>query len=137
MEQKQIQAPLPPTGGRVVENCIPIRPDREDLDQAVNAVMEGCGFAARRLRLKIRAVVEFEDRRQDTYREFESPVEISAAMIDAWKRYEKQGARLRVHMGAGKFFEEGYWHNSNSWHWDTETLREEKLRAEARVGSWG
>lgn len=118
----------------MVENCIPIRPDREDLDQAVNAVMEGCDFAARRLRLKIRAVIELHEGKREGCA---TPAEIAAALVDAWKRYTKQGARLRVHMNAGKFFEEGYWLNSNSWHWDTETLRQEKLEAEARVGSWG
>jgi hypothetical protein len=132
-EQKQIQDPPTPQGGRVVKNCIPIRPDRDDLDQAADAVMQGCDFAARRLRLKIRAVVE----QQDAGQKFESSVEIAAAMIDAWTRYTRQGARLRVHMNASKFFEEGYWLNSNSWHWDSDTLRAEKLEMEARVGSWG
>ncbi len=136
-EQKQIQDPPTPQGGRVVKNCIPIRLDRDDLDQAANAVMEGCNFAARRLRLSLRVVIEQQDRRQDADRKFESPVEIAAAMVDAWQRYTKQGARLRVHMSAAKFFEQGYWLNSNSWHWDSDTLRAEKLEMEARVGSWG
>lgn len=134
-EQKQIQTPPTPSrgeGGRVPKNCIPIRPDREDLDQAVDAVMDGCGFTARRLRLKLRAVVE----QQERLPEAASPVEIAAAMVDAWKRYTKQGARLRAHMNAGRFFEEGYWLNSQSWHWDADTLREERQSAEARAGSY-
>jgi DNA-binding MarR family transcriptional regulator len=107
----------------------------DGLDAAVDQVMQDCGFTARRLRLKLRAVIEQQDKRADTYRPFESPAEVAAAMVDAWKRYAVQGLRLRVHLNAARFFEEGYWLDSKSWHWDGDAIREERKRMEASVGS--
>jgi DNA-binding transcriptional regulator YhcF (GntR family) len=136
--------PNPPQAGGGVK-CVPItalcaKPERLDVEAAVESVMRECGFTARRLRLTIRAVVsqviEREDGRTDTARQFEFPEEIAVAMIDAWQRYTKQGLRLKAHMNAAKFFGEGYWMNSNSWHWDNETIREERQSAQASVGSW-
>jgi hypothetical protein len=106
------------------------------VESAVDRVMQGCAFTARRLRLKIRAVVAQQNARQDTHREFESLDEIASAMIDAWKRYTSQGTRLRIHMNAARFFEEGFWLDLNSWHWDNATIREERDSAQARVGTW-
>lgn len=99
---------------------------------AVEQVMRGCKFTARRLRLKIRAVIE-----QQVCLGERSPAEVAAAMVDAWQRYTKQGLRLRVHMKAAPFFEEGYWLTSDSWYWDNDTIKQERLEAEARVGSLG
>jgi hypothetical protein len=105
------------------------------IDAAVKRVMTMCGFTARRLRLKLRAVVEQEDLRTDTERPFEFPEETADAMIDAWQRYGRQGARLYRHRDAAEFFEGGFWRNSNLWDWDKHALREEGLAAHAGVGS--
>jgi len=64
------------------------------------------------------------------------PATIALAMIDAWKRFQSQGMRLRVRWSPNNFFSEGHWRNSQGWHWDNDALREERLQAEARVGSW-
>jgi hypothetical protein len=113
-------------------------PRDQAIDLAVDQVMQGCGFTAVRLRRKLREVVLQQDRITDTSRHFESPAEISAAMVDAWDRYTKQGTRLRVHMSATNFFMQGAWLRPSSWHWDNETIRAEKLAMEATAGrNWG
>jgi len=100
------------------------------LDRAIDQVMQGCGFTKRRLRIVIRGQIlqraDFGD----------EPATIALAMIDAWKRFQSQGMRLRVRWSPTNFFSEGHWRNSHGWHWDNDALREERLQAEARVGSW-
>lgn len=132
-EQKQIQlTPQPPAAqGERADSAAELFlvSDQPSADAIVDQVMLGCGFTARRLRVKLLAVVK------QRVGLGESPVDVSAAMVDKWQRYTKQGARLRVHMSAAKFFEEGYWLNPNSWHWDSDTLREEQLAMNASVGT--
>ena len=95
----------------------------------MDQVMQGCGFTARRLKSALRAVIELEVDKG-------SPAPTAAlAMIAAWKSYILQDASLRVKWGARRFFEEGYWRDPRSWHWDGQKLREDRLRMEARVGS--
>ena len=98
-------------------------------EAAVEDVMEACGFTAGRLRKKL-CVVAMQRAKQG-----KTPAEVSAAMIDAWQRYGKQGARLFRHRTAAEFFEGGLWLNANLWDWDTQTLREEQLSMNARTGS--
>ena len=38
------------------------------------------------------------------------------------------------HMSAAEFFEGPYWRDANTWNWDAKYIREERLRAVARVG---
>lgn len=58
-------------------------------------------------------------------------------MIDAWERYSKQGLRLYRHRPPAEFYECGLWLDSNRWDWDTQLIRDERVYAEARVGSRG
>ena len=119
-------------------NCVPIRaakpavrPAGEEraIEVATDEVMKCCGFTARRLRLKLRAVVV------QRVGIGHAPAEVAAAMVDAWQRYGKQGKRLFRHRSAAEFYEGGLWLNSNLWDWDSVELREEQMAMNARVGS--
>jgi hypothetical protein len=104
----------------------------DDLEIAVTAqvVMIGCGWTDEKLRPIIVAQLDMQEQSG------EGLVETSQKMIAAWKLYKQQGSRLRFKWGARKFIGEGYWSNSESWPWDAMVLREERLRANARVGSY-
>lgn len=97
---------------------------------AVDQVMQGCAFTARRLRPALAAVI------QQQADKGEPPPTTALAMIAAWKSFTNQGERVRFKWGARRFFAEGYWRNSESWPWDAAVLRDEHVRAQASVGSW-
>lgn len=104
------------------------------LEDAVDQVMRGCGFTARRLRVVIREVLCQET--QDSEKPYVLALsEALVGMVEAWEDFTSQGARLRFKWGARKFFAEGYWRNRESWPWDNEVLKQEQLQAQARVGS--
>jgi hypothetical protein len=108
-----------------------VRIDTTPIDLAVDQVMQGCGFTARRLRSALRAVIQ-----QEADKGVAAPT-TALAMIAAWKKYILQDSKLRVKWGARRFFEEGYWRDARSWPWDGQALRDEQRQAEARVGtSW-
>jgi hypothetical protein len=100
------------------------------VDAAVEQVMQGCGFTARRLGPVLREVI-----RQQADRG-EPPPTTALAMIAAWKSYILQGSKLRVRWGARRFFAEGYWSKPDGWPWDGAALREERMQAEAQIGSY-
>jgi hypothetical protein len=100
------------------------------VDAAVEQVMQGCGFTARRLGPVLREVI-----RQQADRG-EPPPTTALAMIAAWKSYILQGSKLRVRWGARRFFAEGYWNKPDGWPWDGAALREERMQAEAQIGSY-
>ena len=112
----------------VVANCVPIR-EAVPVDLALDQVMQGCGFTARRLSTALRLVIQLE-----ADKGIPAPT-TALAMMDAWKRYITQGVNIKAKWGARRFFEEGYWRDSRSWHWDAQVLRDERIRAESRVGS--
>jgi len=97
---------------------------------AVDQVMRGCGFTARRLRPVMAAVIQQEADKG------EPPPKTALAMIAAWSSYILQGEKLRCKWGARRFFAEGYWRESESWPWDAVVLREQQVRAQASVGSY-
>jgi hypothetical protein len=123
--------PLPPMGaqtGKVPRGMVSTEGEAS-LQRAVDQVMQGCCFTKRRLRKLVREQIL---QRSDAGGELPT---IALAMIDAWKRFQAQGPRLRVRWSPANFFSEGHWRNSKGWHWDNEVLREERLQTEARVGS--
>jgi len=143
-EQKLKAPPLPPTGGTGPKNCIPIRLSdttapvacsdaavETSVDYAVARVYRECGFVAARLRRRLHAVAE------QRVEQGEAPEEVADRMIDAWRRYGKQGTRLYRRRSPAEFYEAGLWLNSNLWDWDNAEIRQERLNMEARAGSFG
>jgi hypothetical protein len=122
--------PTPLQGGACVEPVKPVKvsPARADelrgeelaaVERALAAVMQGCGFTSVRLVPVLRKVILQE---ADKGR---IPARSAAAIMAAWKEFNRQGERLRFKWAASKFFGEGYWKNSESWPWDAQVLREE------------
>ena len=132
-EQKQ-NTPLPPSqasGECEVEKENDAQPLSDpQIAATVQVVMIGCGWTDEKLRRIIAAQLDLQEQSG------EGLVETSQKMIAAWKLYKQQGLRLRFKWGARKFIGEGYWSNSESWPWDAVVLREERQRANARVGTW-
>lgn len=132
LKQKQVQPPYPPQAGESGAQQIPI--DVKAYEAAIDQVMRGCGFTARRMRAVIDEVLRLEIADADG-----PPVMALAAamvaMVEAWEDFTSQGMRLRFKWGARRFFQEGYWRERESWPWDNEILKQERLQAGARVGS--
>lgn len=142
-EQKLNTPPISPKGGPGPKNCIPIRLSdapapvacsdaavQTSVENAVARVCQKCGFAAARLRRKLHAVAE------QRVEQGERAEEVADRMIDAWERYGKQGTRLYRRRSPAEFYEAGLWLNSNLWDWDNAEIRDERMRAEARTGSY-
>jgi hypothetical protein len=102
---------------------------RRKIDGAVDQVMQACGFTAKHLRPVLAAVIEQQ------YDKGDPRPTTALALIDAWRRYILQAARLRFTWNARRFFAEGYWRSSDMWPWDNRVLREERLLMEAKTGS--
>jgi hypothetical protein len=123
--------PQPPQAGAsaLTDQTIPFPDEGKSIENGIDQVMQGCGFANRRLRDTLRSVL---------LQESDKGVPLPTAglsMIDAWKRYTSQGSRLRAKWRAAVFFGEGYWRDSQSWMWNTVELRDERMQMEARAGS--
>lgn len=130
-EQEQKQNPPNPQAHLRLGGDAGIQePESVGFETALNRMCDRCGFTAVRLRRKLRAVLQQRVRVEKT----EAGL-VADAMIDAWQRYTKQGLRLFKHVSAAEFFETGLWLNSNSWPWDANYIREERMQAAARVGS--
>lgn len=115
-----------------LKTSTPPTPSLREGDAAlVDRVMVGCGFTARRLRRVIAEQMALEAGKEA------DPLTTADAMIAAWKSYQQQDCNLRVKFGARRFFEDGYWREPRSWHYDTEMIREKQRRREASAGSWG
>lgn len=134
LEQKQIQVPPQPPSLRdggakgQNENLPDENPKSDDVDTAVERVMVECGFTANRLRRKLRAVVL---RRVELG---EVASEVADRMIAAWKYQDESCDLLAKKERAAPFFEEGFWLDMRRLHWNPIALRDERQRAEARVG---
>jgi hypothetical protein len=131
-EPKQKLHPLPPQAGGGCAAPSPI--DAKAYEAAVDQVMHACGFTAKRMRVTIRDVLRQEVVESDQA----LPLALAAAIVamaEAWEDYTSQGVRLRFKWGARRFFAEGYWRNRESWPWDNEVFKLERICAEARVGS--
>lgn len=96
---------------------------------AVDQVMQGCRFTARRLRTTLREVIEQE------WDKGEHPPTTALGMITAWSRYQRARPMLATGWSTKTFFAEGHWSRPESWPYDLREMREERKRAEARVGS--
>jgi hypothetical protein len=137
-EQKLNTPPLSPKGGTgpklvpaMEPEATPARSDvATEVKSAVKRVCDTCGFAAARLRRKLYAVAE------QRVGLGEEPESVADRMIDAWQRYGKQGTKLYRRRTAAAFYEDGLWLNSNLWDWDNTEIRDERLRMEARAGSF-
>jgi hypothetical protein len=128
---KQNYAPMSPSlrdGDGVPENREALAANA--VDAATDRVMREIGATARRLRKKLRVVLWC---RVETG---EEPEAVADRMIDAWRRYSKQGLRLFKRRSVAEFFEGPYWLDSNTWDWDAQFIREERQQAGARAGSW-
>ncbi len=79
--------PKPPHGGGGVDL------NSDELDRAVDQVMDGCGFVRKRLRPVLRAAVK---QRRD---KGEDAATVALAMIEAWKEQTLRGDLLRVRHG--------------------------------------
>lgn len=124
--------PYPPQAGE--SGTQQILTDEAAYEATVDKVMRGCGFTARRMRAVIRDVL-----RQEAD-ESEQPLVMAlalamVAMVEAWEDFTAQGQRLRFMWGARRFFSEGYWLSRESWPWDNEVFKQERLQMKARVGS--
>lgn len=122
--------PLVAEGETAQTNSASVSDAARAMEDALDQVMRNCGFTAKRLRKKLHAVVM---QRVELGQE---PAAVAAAMAEAWKSYSSQDTMLRVKANASRFFEEGLWLNSRSWHWDNEMIRERRRAAEARAGSY-
>jgi hypothetical protein len=100
------------------------------IDAAVEQVMHGCSFTARRLSAALRAVIEQE------WDKGEHPATTALAMIDAWRRYQAARPMLATGWSAKTFYSEGHWRKPESWPYSQQALRDERMRAEAAVGSY-
>jgi hypothetical protein len=94
--------------------------DGSRAERAVDQVMQGCGLTAHRLRKVLAAQLKQQVDRGELL-----PT-VALAMIAAWKKYILQDTGLRVKWGAKRFFEEGYWREERSWHWDRQALQEKQ-----------
>jgi len=105
------------------------------VEEAVGQLMRQCGFAEdRRLRAALRDVLRMEASERDG--PFAAAVAaVMVAMAEAWEGFTDQGERLRFKWDAPKFFKRGYWAKRESWPWDNEVLKRERMEVEARVGS--
>ena len=131
-QESKTNYPLPPQAG--VSGAQQTLTDAEAYEATVDQVMRGCGFTARRMRSVLCDVL-----RQEAD-ESEQPLVMAlslamVAMVEAWEDFTSQGARLRFKWGARRFFAEGYWRNRESWPWDNDALKQERMAMEARVGS--
>ena len=97
------------------------------LERAIDQVMQGCGFARRRVRTLLGRVIRGELDRGE-----EAPT-VALAMIAAWKEQEASGELLEIVYGVEKFFGDGYWRKRESWRWKRRELAE---MARARVGMY-
>lgn len=102
-----------------------------DVDQALERLCMEFGWEARRLRLKLRAVMVRRAKRIG-----ESAEAVGEAMADAWRRVGKASPRLFRQPKAVEFYEQGMWLDANRWPWDNQQIREENLRAQAGAGTW-
>ncbi len=99
------------------------------LVSAVDQVMQGCGFTARRMRRVLGEQLALEADKGE-------PVPTAALhMIAQWKSYVEHGPLQKARWGPQRFFAEGHWRDARGWMWDNEELRDERRRAAARVGS--
>ena len=96
---------------------------------AVDQVMQGCGFTARRLRTPLRDVIEQE------WDKGEHPPTTALAMIQAWRRYQAARPQLATGWSTKTFFAEGHWRKPGSWPYSQKALEQERLAHEARAGS--
>jgi hypothetical protein len=96
---------------------------------ALDQVMQGCSFTARRLSVTLREVIEQE------WDKGEHTATTALTMITAWSRYQRARPHLATGWSARAFFAEGHWRKPESWPYSREALREERMQAEARVGS--
>ncbi|MFC5861073.1 helix-turn-helix domain-containing protein [Acidicapsa dinghuensis] len=97
-------------------------------EQAVDQVMQGCGFGRRRVRALLRRAVQLEVDKG------EPAPSVALAMIAAWKQQAAtaaQGFFSCAPYGVEKFFGDGHWRNPGSWPWDKRAL---DRHAEASVG---
>jgi hypothetical protein len=107
----------------------------EAFEATVDQVMYGCGFTARRMRPVIRDVLKQEIADSD------KPLVLAlscalTAMVDAWDDFKAASPRLRYTWGPNKFFSLGYWRERDSWPWDGDVMKQERMQAEARVGTY-
>lgn len=127
-EQRPEQNPLLSPMLRTGDGGLRTPSDRIEDSPQVHAVMQACGFSQRRLRRVIGAQLQLElDRGWP-------PGQVSLRLIAAWKEFRVSAPLLRYDWGAGKFFGEGYWRNSDTWPWSERALEEQRLRASASVG---
>lgn len=113
-----------------------VRANTTLLRDGAQKLLEACGLTDRELLPVVTDQLELETRESDQP-EAQAISTAIVAMSEAWQNFTSQGERLRFKWGAKKFFSQGYWRNSESWPWDNEVLKEERVRAQARVGTYG
>ena len=58
---------------------------------------------------------------------------VLVAMVGGWQDYEKSKPNLEFQWGAEKFFNEGYWKDSSTWPWKTETTKPPRRRGRSAM----
>ena len=99
------------------------------LSPQVDAVMQACGFTARKLRRVLAAQMRL---RCDVG---ETAATVAREMIAAWRRYAIED-RLAVRFAPSVFFGDGYWLDDRRWHWRKDALDEDRMLKLASVGSY-
>jgi hypothetical protein len=97
--------------------------------------MQACGWSERRRRGRdgpkraaIRRQLALAEQRG------EEPARVRLAMVAKWKLLAENRHLLRHDWGVVKFLDEGGWREDSMLPWDQRSEREERMRAEARVG---
>jgi hypothetical protein len=140
-EQKLRTTPLPPSadadggdGPKPAQVASGTAPEgwllSGQLDAAVKRVADAVGLPTRRARRKLRAVVL---QRMELG---EAPGEVADRMIAMYEKQEKNSRLLFRVVPPLEFYESGLWISMNRWNWDQASVRDERLRMEARVGSF-
>jgi hypothetical protein len=121
--------PPPAEGRRSKKPRFPIAFPAET-ERQIDAVMQACGFGDERLRKPVGKQLELERNKGE-------PLPTTAlAMIAAWRRFVLNGHLMRVQWGPAKFFGHGHWRKESAWPWDRMAMEQQRLAAEARVGSF-
>lgn len=125
------QPPDPRTAGESrAEPSLPWGVEKKrGIKLAVDQVMQGCSFTARRLSETLREVIEQE------WDKGEHPPTVALMMITAWHRYQNARPQLATGWSTRAFFAEGHWRKPESWPYSQQALREERMQIEARTGT--